>query len=71
MPGTDVRPPLDVSSEPIATLHAVVNGAAVREGTILPPVPVIPPEGSPLADKPPPELPVELKPAKPGGDNRS
>jgi hypothetical protein len=62
LPGTNV----DMSSE----LIAVVNGAAVREGTILPPVPVIPHPESPLAQKPgPPEAPAE--PAKPGGDDRS
>jgi hypothetical protein len=56
LPGTnvDMRPDLAGASHP-----AVVNGAAVREGTILPPVPVIPPEGSPLAEKPgPPEPPL-------------
>jgi hypothetical protein len=49
-----------------AALHpAVVNGAAVREGTILPPVPVIPHPESPLAEKPgPPEPPL----AKPRDD---
>jgi hypothetical protein len=62
LPGTnvDMRPDLAGASPP-----AVVNGAAVREGTILPPVPVIPHPESPLAEKPgPPEPPL----AKPGDD---
>jgi hypothetical protein len=51
LPGTDI----DLSLKPLDALRpAVVNGEAVREGFIGPPVPFIPPEGSPLAEKPGP-----------------
>jgi hypothetical protein len=79
LPGCDI----DMGKEPIAALKAaaayphvvaayphVVNGEKAREGTILPPVPVIPHPESPLAQKPgPPEPPDFAKPkSKPGDD---
>jgi hypothetical protein len=64
LPGTSI----DMVREPLGP--GVVNGQAVREGTILPPVPVIPHPQSPLAEKPgPPEPPPHLAKPKPAGDD--
>jgi hypothetical protein len=66
LPGTNV----DTRPEIAAPYPSVANGEAVREGTLLPPVPVIPHPDSPLAQKPgPPEPP--LRPAKPDSCDRS
>jgi hypothetical protein len=58
LPGTSI----DMGKEPLGALGAVVNGEAVHEGFIGPPVPFIPPEGSPLAQKPGPPEPPLAKP---------
>jgi hypothetical protein len=65
LPGTGILMPGERTKNGVRL--ELVNGQMAREGFPLPPVPFIPPEGSPLAEKPaPPEPPPHLQ--KPPGD---